>query len=223
MKQELAVISSSDSVRTIGLDACAGFELELRVSERRLIEACGNLALCLGEYFASSSNPVTNGDRIDWASSLLVVQRPTEALVTLDELEYDGKTVTEGVNKCVSIWSEQSRICKENASPFLACRYGDKIAVSPGALDHSVNIEGVRYAAPPPMSGWWLFAQSYDGSADDFRSMTSMYVFEVLNHRISLASCLGLDVGYAFRSRVPQDQVEYQVWYESAVAQQSSP
>lgn len=223
MTREFAVITASDAVRTIGLDAWAGFELELRVSERGLIADCGNLALCLGDYFAMSTKPVNSGDRIDWASSLLVARRLTAAVVTLDELQYDGKTVTEGVDQCVSIWTEQSRVCNENDSSFLACRFGDKIAVSPGALDDSGNIEGVRYSAPARMSGWWLFAQSYDGSTDDFRSMTSMHVFEVLNQRRDLASYLGLSVGYAFRSRALQDRTEYQVWHEDEVANQPIP
>ena len=223
MRGQIAVITAGNAVRTIGLGASAGFELELYVSERGLLDACGNLALCLADYFATSSKAVHTGDRVDWASSLLVVQRLTGAFVTLDELRYDGKTVTKGVDQCVSIWSEQSRICEENGSRFMSCRYGDKIAVSPDVLDRSEDIEGVRYPARAPMSGWWLFTQSYDGSADDFRSMTPMHVFHVLDRRPDLATYFGLDVGYAFRSRVSGGRTEHRVWYESEVAHQSSP
>jgi hypothetical protein len=206
------------AISTDGLAPAISFELMAEVQELDLQDAAVNLVTLLARYFVDSGRSLSPGETIDWGSSLLVTRKVGEKLVSLDEYEYDGETIRTGVTNAVSLWAGQSEVCREVGSAFLPCRFGEKIAVSPGLLESTGVVEGVRYPAKTPMSGWWLLTEDYDGRPDHFASMKPTHVFHVLQQRPDVGRYLGLSTGYAFLTNS-----ESSVWFEAEIASQPVP
>lgn len=229
MNRSFAVIHLQTGSRTQGLAETTGYELELQVGAPQLLQACANLAGFLGDYFSDPEVRLRPGDRVDWASALLVSRQVDEHTYTFDELSYDGETVREGVQETVRVWAAQSLVCDEYESPFSACRYGALIAVSPGLLNTVGTVIGTRYPAPSHMSGWWLFTEDYDGTVDGFREMKPTHAFHVLSKRPEIAPLLGLAAGFEFHvvpSRIEDDgriEISYEVQFDQEIAEQGLP
>lgn len=229
MNGKFAINRVETGSHTEGLAHATGYELQLEVRDPQLLDACANLTRFLGEYFSDPEIELRPGDRLDWASALLISRQLDEHAYTFDELSYDGETVSQGVQETVSVWSQQSLVCEEYHSAFTACRYGALIAVSPGLLESCGTVIGTRYPAPSHMSGWWLFTEDYDGSIDGFSTMKPTETFRVLSKRPEIAPLLALNVGFVFRLAAPRsDGVEqtkliYDVHYEKEIAEQAVP
>ena len=213
---------------TSGLASELGEELVLdvtRAGSPEVLFAAKNLVRFLAQYFLDLGKTPEEGDKVDWASSLLICRRAAPGVLTFDELEFDGETVAPGVSTCTTVWVQQSDVCHQFKSEFRPARFGQLVSLSPGALDDCAKIEGVRYPAPSHMSGWWLFADGYDGAKDDFRSMVLTHVFEALQKQPRLAPVLGLDCGFAFRTgpAASASQLHPEVWFEQDVAAQGVP
>lgn len=204
---------------TRGLFAEIGAELALDVSGAggpELLESAKSLALFLGGYFESIGRAPEPGETTDWASSLLISQKVGEGRIGFDEFAFDGVTIRHGVVQCAKIWSAQSNMCHRFRSDYRPSRFGQLIAVSPGLLEGTPSIEGVRYAAPDHMTGWWLFAEGYDGAKDEFKSMKTVHVFDVIARLPNVAAVLGLNVGFAFRQTdlLSPGGASVNVWFE---------
>ena len=69
------------------------------------------------------------------------------------------------------------------------------VVISKGIYEGVVPVEGVRYASPKHMSGWWLTTDEYDG---DINSLNTVHFKHVVEHRPELAIYMALPVGYRF-------------------------
>lgn len=196
-------------VETLGAIEPLGFELRLDVHDAVNVSDAENLLEQLTHHFISSPKRLSDGQTVEWASSLLIAKRASPVHLAFGEMDFDGRTIIPTVDRAVAIWTEQSKMCIEHGASFCATQFGKMIAVSPRVLDGVQRLEGMRYAATATMSGWWLFTEDYDGTNDDFKSMRPIHVFEVLQHRLDLAKYLGLPKGFAFRAFAPES-----VWFE---------
>src|ERR1700738_4318898 len=71
LNSKFAVIRVDSGALTSGLARGVGFEIELKVSNGALVDACCNLARFLAQYVLDAKSKLRPGDTIDWASSLL--------------------------------------------------------------------------------------------------------------------------------------------------------
>jgi hypothetical protein len=202
--------TSVKTVTTSGLAEIAGAELQMCVQSVRNVGHAERLMRLLFSYVVESGRRIEDGETIDRASSLLIADRKSDpTVIALGELDLDGKTVVPTVDRTVEIWSAQSELCIANDVPLSPTRFGSLIAVSPGLLERADRVEGIRYPATGVMSGWWLFAAEYDGTADDFALIKPVHTFDVLRANIALGKFLGLPTGFAFRT------FEHEAtWYE---------
>jgi hypothetical protein len=195
----ITIVQSNNELATQGLLASAGIELKVDVRPELLV--AGNALLQdVAQYVQRSSCKLTPGERIDWASSLLILREANREALTFDELAFDGTTILRGVGHALEIWSSQMELCCTRGVSYTSTHYGSKMAISPGLLDWTGPVEGIRYAAEGTMSGWWLFLPGYDGTNDDFKSMRPTHVFHVLSRRLDIARYLALPEGYAFET-----------------------
>jgi len=199
-------------VETLGAIETLGVEFRLDVRNESNISDAANLLEQLVRHFISNPKRLLPGQTVDWASSLLVAREGLPRHLAFGEVDLDGQTIIPTVDRAVTIWTEQSKMCIEHHASFCPTRFGQMIAVSPRVLDGFQRLEGVRYAPTATMSGWWVFTEDYDGTRDDFKSMKPTHVFELLRHRLDLSKYLGLPSGFAFRSFAPEG-----VWFEPVV------
>lgn len=204
---------SSGHVRTVGLVGAAGFDLQIPGVAIDLRDAAGNLLRSLAAYFSIGPKSLEPRETIDWASSLLVARRVRAQLFELDEVGFDGTLVIEGATNAIRLWAEQSAVCNSKSAILQPCRFGHTIAVSPGVLQSTGRLEGMRYPPSGSASGWWIFTPEYDGQLDDFSSMQLTHTFHVLRYRRDIGRYLGLPPGFAFDTD-SQDHI----WFESEVA-----
>jgi len=200
---------------TSGLASSTGYELAVDINplaDPSEVNASGNLLRFIGRHFYDSGRPLKPGEKIDWASSLLVARNAALGVLALDEMAFDGESIHVGVSRCARIWAQQSEICNRMKSRFLPARFGSLLAVSPGALEWSGSLEGARYEGPGEMSGWWIFKDGYDGSLHDFATMGTEHVFHALEHQPRLAPYLGLETGFRFRI---ESDGSVQIWFEN--------
>lgn len=197
----MTTINSEDgAVFSSGLASKVGFDLILPGVRCELEAAGTNLLRALVDYFEAEKRSVKAGDKIDWASSILIARSYAPRMFALDELDFDGRTKIVGTNNAIKIWAAQSAVCRFNKTTIEPCRFGSSIAVSPGVLESREQLEGIRYERRDGASGWWLFTPDYDGQVDEFASMITTHTFHVLRARRDVAEYLGLPCGFAFET-----------------------
>jgi RHS repeat-associated protein len=184
-----------------------GAKLRFDLADLEIADEASHMLQLLTEYF--STTPLVAGQKVDWASSLLIAQQHSPTCISFGELAFDGETVLPVVDNAVRIWVEQSALCRANDVDLCPTRFGQMIALSPHVLDGKEKLEGIRYKGTDVMSGWWIFTSDYDGQIDDFASMHPTHTFHALRARPDIARFLGLPQGFAFRM-FPVERV----WYE---------
>lgn len=195
-------------IETIDILRGAGVRLRFDLDDLALADDAGELLEILAEYFSGCAG-LAAGEKIDWASSLLVAQQRSTTCISFGDLDFDGTTILTNVDRAIRIWNAQSAICGAQEVELCPTRFGDMVAFSPGVLDSDQPLEGIRYDTAGVMSGWWIFTSDYDGTLDEFSSMRPKHVFELLRARPGVAKFLGLPRGYAFRMS-PHERV----WFE---------
>lgn len=200
-------------VRTSATDGLPGFDLRMYVTDETLAFDAERLMAAIAAFFIANAVRLQPGERIDWASSLLVARAAGDAAIELDEMAYDGTSQVANVDNVVRMWTLQSATCETAGSPFVPARYAQQIAVAPGILEGDAPLVGVRHAAEAPVSGWVLLTPGYDGTADNFASLIATYVFDLLAKRPDAAKFLGLGPGFAF-VQTPQEAI----WFEETAA-----
>lgn len=199
-----------NALETSGIRFKLGFEIQIGVNDPVHLSDAERLLDLLACHFVRSPVLLSPGQTIDWSCSLLVAQAVSGTCVRFGEMDFDGRTIHQTVDRTVAIWTQQSNVCEQRGVELIATAFGALIAVSPGVFEDGQRIEGIRYAPKGSMSGWWLFAEDYDGTVDDFKSMTTVHVFDVLRRRVDLARYFGLPPGYAFRADEPEA-----IWFEA--------
>ncbi len=104
----------------------------------------------------------------------------------------------------------QRAVCRQYAASFRPPAADQLCATSSGVFDGE-PVQGVRYAAPEHMSGWYLTTDRYDG---DHRSLVVEHVSHVVERRPDIAPFLALPPGFRF----DVSSVSAEAWYDEDVA-----
>lgn len=90
---------------------------------------------------------------------------------------------------------EQRAFCRAAGFSFSPPTATQMITVSPGVFEREMPLEGIRYPAPPHMSGWYFTTPRYDGN---FASMRVEHAYHLTALRPDLAKLLALPAGSWF-------------------------
>lgn len=114
-----------------------------------------------------------------------------------DVYEWDEKATAfaEGPAITVDFAAAQAERCRAAGVSPAPPRFDQLIAVSHGADDSDLLVQGVRYPAPDHMSGWYLTTDLFDG---DVKSLRLEHVHHVLARRPMLAGFVALPPGHRF-------------------------
>ena len=114
----------------------------------------------------------------------------------------------------LALMRDQRAICEREAVAFDPPSLEQLCAVSVGVYEGELA-HGVRYHAPPHMSGWYVTTDRYDG---DVHSLIVEHVRHLVERRPDIAPLLALPPGYRFTS----DGTLMDVRFDDAVANAGS-
>ncbi len=192
-----AVEATADgsAFRTRGLRSLGQREIRLVKPQPRFEDAAIALLRTLGEYELSHEKPIRRGDKVRQGYWLVMLEDGTEGDFEVFELTADGANSVRGANLTLRYWTEQSEVCRGVGADFSPPYLDQKVATSVGLLEGDLPVSGVRYEAPPHMSGWYLTTERYSGDAKDLRVD---HLYHVTSKRPDLACFLALPPGFRF-------------------------
>jgi hypothetical protein len=197
------VITDNGTVATTGAAARLGFELRTVVRDPQLTSAVCEALRGLAALGAAGAFALEPGGEIDWSTWRLRALTVSGGALDLGEAAPDDVAATvHGIDFAVGMWLDQAGLCEAYGSAEVETRFGDLIAVSPGALaEGAPPIEGIRSSQRrgDGASGWYLFDEAYDARVDGFASMERVEAGRVLERRPYVAKFLALACGFCFR------------------------
>jgi len=200
------------SITTRGVRYRNGTELEVTFAVEALKSTAHRLLSGLCDYIIDEEKQIRPGQTVSWASWLLKFEASRDGVLTSFEAGDEEGTFVAGATKTLRTWLEQTNMCEAEGANFVTTPFGSLIAISAGVLIGR-PVHAVRYPSMEPNSGWWIFADDYDG---DLASMKPTHCFHVQKMQPKIVQFLGLSPGYCFDLRKEQ-----RVWFEEAVAHEA--
>lgn len=196
-------------VRTVGLVRRGQRELSVAVGDVTLLGEAEALARRVAAYVQQSGTRVRPNETV--AHGYWTVQFREASQQWLEAWEQDptASTWVPGATLTLSYWQQQHAICQQAHAAFSPPRPDQLVAVSAGVLEGDA-VDGVRYASPSHMSGWWLTTDRYDGNAE---SLHVEHLYHVTATRPDLAPYLALPCSFRFTSREQGN-----AWFDDRVA-----
>ncbi|CAM2986386.1 immunity protein Imm33 domain-containing protein [Komagataeibacter xylinus] len=99
-----------------------------------------------------------------------------------------------GVDACVTYREEQHATCRTVQATFTPPE-PEQLIVIFDRVHEGDEVQGVRHASPPHMSGWWITTDRYD---DDIASLKTVHACHVTTARPELARYLALPPRWRF-------------------------
>lgn len=207
---EISLLDSNDHLtkKTDGLVA-AGFDYEISatVSAPELSEQCGEFVRFIADYVAAG-NRVESGQTLAYGYWLTKAELVDNRTLVFFEYNQEATEFVFGIDRTLTYWRDQTAICKRAQSEFHPPRPDQMVVISEGVYEGD-DVEGVRYASPPHMSGWWITTDRYDGNVESLRTVHAHHLSAL---RPDLAKFLALPHGYRFFSPTGE------TWFDEKVA-----
>lgn len=200
-----SIVDTADGrgLRTVGLRA-AGFsdllcrvEPELRAGGREMLEI-------LARYQIDTGTRIAAGEKVQHGYWMLEMHPDGGGGLEVWESTADGADFRPGADLTLRYWTEQHVICGRADTTFEPPSPAQKVSISVGVLEGQRPLEGVRYPAPPHMSGWYLTTDTYSGDIKDLRVE---HLYHVTAKRPELARYLALPPGFRFNLSKTADEV----------------
>lgn len=197
VRNEFGVVldEAAGEIRTHGLRGLGVADIHVRRPPAELEDAAFSLLRMLGAYALDQRKPVMAGDKLSHGYWNLMLRGREDDDLDVFESNAEGNDYVRGADLTLRYWKEQSDTCRRLATAFFPPRPDQMAAVSPGVLEGDVPVWGVRYTAPPHMSGWYLTTETYSG---DVSTLRVEHLYHVTALRPDLAPFLALPAGFRF-------------------------
>jgi hypothetical protein len=212
MKNNIEIISHSNSLMTKGLALHGQQELTIHTSDEKLIKGYSSLLIHLSNYILEQGQKIVSGETISHGCWLLKVVENPQGSLRIYEMAGDGEQYVPGAARAVSMWAEQQTICESMLTEFDPPTSDLLAAVSEGVFQ-GLQTDGERCPAKHPMSGWWFFTELYK---DDIKTMKTFHIAHVCQMRPDLVPYLALPFGFKF------SQKKGMYWFDTELAAQET-
>ena len=189
------VTANGSALRTRGLRSLGLREIRVAKPDAELDQAAVVMLQTLGEYVLSHEKPIRPDDKVSHGYWVLMLRNSPDGDLEVFESTADGSDYVEGANLALRYWVEQSNVCRQAGAEFSPPRPDQKVATSVGVVEGELPVWGVRYTAPPHMSGWYLTTQGYSGEIKDLRVD---HLYHVTSRRPDIVPFLALPAGFRF-------------------------
>lgn len=191
----MKIVSSDDglTMTTVGLSSRHECEISATVSDVILSDECYQFVSFVAAYIADG-NKIQPGETLGYGYWTTKAVADVEGRLSFWERTADWTEFVPGVTTTLRYWHDQHLVCERASSLFVPPNPGQLIVISDGVYEGD-KTEGVRYATPAHMSGWWITTDRYDGKVS---SLKTVHAHHVTEKRPDLAKFLALAVGYRF-------------------------
>ncbi|WP_143694913.1 immunity protein Imm33 domain-containing protein [Variovorax sp. JS1663] len=184
-----------------------GYEISASVSSPELGEHCEEFVRFIAEYVLSG-NSIRAGETLAYGYWLTKAELTDGRTLVFFEYNPEATEFVFGVTHTLTYWRDQTSLCNREGADFIPPRPDQMVVISDGVYEGD-NVEGVRYASPSHMSGWWLTTDRYNGKIE---SLKTVHAHHVSAKRPDLAKFLALPNGYRFFSPTGA------VWFDEKAA-----
>ncbi|MBI2392836.1 MAG: hypothetical protein HYV09_24840 [Deltaproteobacteria bacterium] len=207
---------SGNAAATHGLRDEEQPELVARASRLSDVAGVSRLVRFVASYLVESGRVLRDGETVAYGTWLLKAVRAGEFL-ELHEFEPRTQGFVPTISSAVRLREQQDQKCREHGLVCDPPTFHQKVAISEGYEQPGVVLEGVRYHAPPHMSGWYITTDSFSGNVGELRGIHAWHV--VAHARPEVGGLLGLPAGSRFR--VERDG-QVTAWFDEKVASESA-
>jgi len=214
-ESSIAIFRNGSELRTSGLSSFCQMEMRVSVVDPALVDEGEKFVRFVLRYLVRDGKQISENDTLNygyWQTKFMKASNARD-LLEVWERKPDGSSFTPGAQMAVMYWRDQHTVCGGADTAFEPPQADKLAAISEGVLEGEA-VEGVRYPAPPHMSGWWFLTSRYK---DDHDIVRPVHLYHVTAARPDLARFLALPVGFVFRSDSSR------VWYDRSVASQAIP
>jgi hypothetical protein len=158
----------------------------------------------LARYQIETGTRLAAGEKVQHGYWMLEMRPNDGGVLEVWESTADGADFVPGADLALRYWEGQHSICKRVGADFEPPSPAQMVSISVGVLEGQRPLEGVRYPAPPHMSGWYLTTKTYSGDIKDLRVE---HLCHVTAKRPELTRYLALPPGFRFNLSKTADEV----------------
>lgn len=196
--------ASSDTLRTRGLSSLGYSDLIARLPHPQFEASLRELLRLYGEYQLQSKVVIKADEKLVFGYWIVMTKIRDDALLELWESTSDGNGFLPGVELTLRYWVDQHATCTRAQAAFTPPNPAQMVAISEGVIEGDYPLSGIRYDAPPHMSGWYLTTERYNG---DIETMRVEHMYHVTAVRPELARYIALPPGYRFNMWEHRDEI----------------
>ena len=202
-----AIVETQDTlVFSMGLGKS---DVKLTVPDESWIEDGKALIRTIINYVEDTRKQLGAGETFGYGYWLVRFEESPSERLAISEYSADASGFVPGANLALRYWREQHEVCDRFAAQYTPPRADQMVAISVGVYEGDA-VQGVRYAAPDHMTGWYLTTERFDG---DVNTLTVEHLYHLTATRPDLARYVALPPGYCFDTTTGED-----VWFDSEVA-----
>jgi hypothetical protein len=196
------------SAHTNGLKAIGHPELWVEVSSSDLRIEAEQFLRCISDYVVQCGVNLSSDETVSYGYWLTKFKEQTPDTLETWELDSTATEYVKGASLTLQYWKDQHLVCQQLGAAFEPPR-GDQLSMISKGVFEGLPVQGVRYASPDHMSGWWISTDQYDGN---IKSMRQEHTYHVTCARPDLAKYLALPPGYRFDLSSFED-----IWFDEQI------
>ncbi len=190
----MKIIQQERHLETRGLSKLGRNELRLEFGPTSSLAGLRDVLEFLFNYLSVPETDFKNGQTIQYGYWILMLKEEADFYSVY---EFEPESIVQwvpGADRAASYWETQQKCCDEHNSKFRPPIMTAMAAISDG-VDQGLPVEGIRYNAPFPMSGWYFTTKDFDGN---IASLRIIHLYHLALKRPELIKYLALEPGYHF-------------------------
>ena len=194
-ESKITVLQRNSILQTQGLSQFDLPELWVRMDDPNLVTEAGNFLRFVVDYILTKNARISAGQTLSYGYWLTKFELPDDGMLHIFEHNPEGTEFIPGLEHTLTYWRDQHTTCVQFNAPYSPPRPDQMVAISDGVMEGD-PVEGIRYASPEHMSGWWFITDRYNG---DINSIKTTHLYHVTAKRPDLAPFIALPVGFRFK------------------------
>ena len=194
---------------TSGLSSNGHPELLVEFHDSGLTEEAKAFLRYISDYVILSRDTVKPEETMLYGYWLTKFKDAGKNKLEIWEYNSSATEFVKGATLTLQYWKAQHSICESYAARFEPPRPDQLSVISQGVLE-GLPVQGIRYASPDHMSGWWITTDQYDGNIN---SLKHEHTYHLTHARPDLAKYIALPNGFRFDLSSFED-----VWFDEEAA-----
>jgi hypothetical protein len=181
------------ALTTTGLSPIGCVDLRVTLANLRWTNEVENFLRFVSAYIENTSK-INSGETLAYGYWLCKFILVDDGLLDVYGHNPTATDFVLGINLTLTYWRDQHEVCSKAGAQFTPPRPNKLVVISEGVLEGN-QVQGVRYASPDHMSGWWITTDQYNG---DIKTLKTIHLYHLTSVRSDLARYIALPSGFRF-------------------------